>query len=136
MTKGKKITLWIIIVVVVCGGITAYRMWNKPHPKVEDAKAVSEDVQKLYDAFVTNEQEANKTYLNKTMEVSGTVAESSLNQDGKTVVVLGVSDPLGGVQCTFRDAGVQIKAGDKITVKGFCNGYTVVVLLSDCIPVK
>ena len=57
------------------------------------------------------------------------------NQDGKTVLLLQSSDPLSGVQCTLKDEGNYI-VGTELTVKGFCTGYTTVVLLNDCIVKK
>lgn len=101
---------------------------------MEDIKsdAITADV--LAGAFLANEQHGNGKYLNKVLDVTGTIAEVTKNQDGKTVITLGISsDPLSGIQCTMRDDHIQAEAGKKITIKGFCNGYTLVVLLSDCI---
>lgn len=130
--KKKKLILVFFLLILIVGGITAFVLWNKPHPKVEDRKAEVVGAQVLYHAFTTNEQQANQSYLNKVLQVSGTVSEVSKNQDGKTVAVLATDDPLGGIQCTFRDAAT-IQQGQTITVKGFCNGYTMVVLLNDCV---
>lgn len=129
----KKVLIIILIVAAAGLGVGMY-MWNKAPAKVEDieSSAISADV--LATAFTTNEQKANATYLNKVLDVSGTVAEVAKNQDGKTVITLGVSsDPLAGIQCTMRDDMVKAEVGKPLTVKGFCNGYTLVVLLSDCV---
>lgn len=131
----KKVILLVLLLAIIGGGITGYLLWNKPHPKVEDQQATVVAAQALYTAFTTNEQQANQSYLNKVLEVTGTANEVSRNQDGKTVAVLGTDDPLGGIQCTFRDA-TTITQGQTVTVKGFCNGYTMVVLLNDCVLVK
>lgn len=129
----KKVLLIILILVAGGVGIGLY-MWNKAPAKVEDSKSSAISADDLAIAFTTNEQQANARYLNKVLDVSGTIAEVTKNQDGKTVITLGVaSDPLSGVQCTMRDNDVKAEVGKSITIKGFCNGYTLVVLLSDCI---
>jgi len=132
MKRKNKILLAVAILAVIAGASVAIK-WNKPHPKVEDQQAIAVPAAALYAAFTTNEQHANALYLNKTLQVTGTVNELSKNQDGKTVVLLDAGDPLGGIQCTFRDTGFTINPGESIRVKGFCNGYTMVVLLNDCI---
>ncbi len=128
----KKVLLVLLVLVLAGAGIGIY-LWNKPPATVEGKKATAVTAEVLARAFTDNEQQANATYLNQVLDVTGTVAEVSKNQDGKTVIVLSVSDPLSGIQCTMRDAGVQAQAGSTMTIKGFCNGYTLVVLLSDCI---
>ena len=131
----KKIAAGIIVFLLVAGGVSYY-MWNKPPAKVEDKKSTPVNAEALSNGFTADETKANKQYLNKVLEVSGKVAETSKNQDGKTVVLLESSDPLSGVQCTMRDDGVVIENGASIKITGFCNGYTMVVLLSDCIIKK
>jgi hypothetical protein len=130
----KKV-LYVVLALLVLGSAVGYYLWNKAPAKVENQKATAISANDLAQAFVNNEQQANTTYLNKVMAVSGKVMEVSKNQDGKTVVVLEAAfDPTSGVQCTMRDNNFNPKVGDSITVKGFCNAYTVVVILSDCIP--
>ncbi|WP_118972139.1 OB-fold protein [Taibaiella koreensis] len=128
----KKILIVLLILVAAGVGAGLY-LWNKPHEKAEDRQAMAVTAGVLSEAFAGNEQKANAAYLNQVLAVSGTVSEVSRNQDGNTVIVLAGSDPLSGVQCTMREDGVKASVGDKMTIKGFCNGYTLVVLLSDCI---
>ena len=135
MKKKRKVVLWVVVLGLLSAVTIGYAIWNKPHPKVEDQEATAIDAQVLYTAFSGNEQAANKTYLNKVLAVTGTAAEVNKNHDGKTVALLQVNDPMGGVQCTFRD-DVAIQPGQKITVKGFCNGYTMVAVLNDCVLQK
>lgn len=128
----RKIAAIIVILLLIAGGI-GYYVWNKPPAKVEDKKSTPVIATDLASAFTTDEAAANKKYLNQVLEVSGIVAESSRNQDGKTVILLESGDPLSGVQCTMRDDNVAIGNGSTVKITGFCNGYTMVVLLSDCI---
>lgn len=130
----KRFILLSLAIVVVAIATAAAMIWNKPHKKAEDEKGIPVAAASLFAEFSTSETEANTKYLNKVLEVSGTVSEVSQNQDGKTVAVLQAEDPLGGVQCTMRENGITLAVGQQVKVKGFCNGYTMVVLLSDCVP--
>jgi hypothetical protein len=132
---AKRI-LVVLLMVLLAGGIIGWVVWNKPHPKAEDEKASAIAADSLYNAFVQNEQAANTHYLNKVLELQGSAAELSRNQDGQQVLILSVPDPLGGVQCTMRKDQPAVAQGQAVRIKGFCNGYTSVVLLSDCVLVK
>ena len=127
-----RVILIVVLLLLLGGAAIGYMVWNKPHPKAEDQQAMTVNADVLYTTFSTDEQKANATYLNHVLEVSGTVSELVKNQDGKTVATLATEDPMGGIQCTFRDE-VSVKTGDVIKVKGFCNGYTLSVLLNDCV---
>lgn len=129
----KKQTIFLLtITLVVIPGIVIWNYINKPVAKVDNVIAVSIDAEALVNAFVKDETAANKTYLNQAIAVTGTISELSKNQDGKTVIILQTSDPLSGVQCTLRDPA-SVSIGNKVTIKGYCTGYTLVVILSDCI---
>lgn len=132
----KKVAL-VLLVIVLLGGAVAYYLFNKKPAQVEDIKSEAITASALVKAFEANEAEANKTYLNKVLDVSGVVQELSQNQDGQMVLVLASDDnPLSGVQCTMREAIAQVKVGDQLTIKGFCNGFVMTVILSDCIKTK
>lgn len=129
----KRGTLLLILLsILVIAGIAGWGYVNKTATKVEDVKAMVISAEVLVGDYMENEMSSNKKYLNQAIEVSGIVAEVSKNQDGKTVVLLQAEDPMSGVQCTFRN-DVTVASGKQVTVKGFCTGYTMVVLLSDCI---
>lgn len=132
----KKKTVLIVILVLAVAAIAAVAfVWNKPHETVDNKKGTAVTAEMLANAFIQNEQQANATYLNQVLEVTGTAEEVSTNQDGKTVILLKADDPLSGVQCTMSESQ-NVKQGDQLTIKGFCNGYTTVVLLSDCVMLK
>lgn len=128
----KKIGLLLLVLAVIAGGVFVY-LWNKPPETVDGKKAIEISSTYLSRVFQDNEKTGNDLYLNKVIAVNGTISEVSKNQDGKTVLLLSGDDPLSGVQCTMRDDKGSFEAGKTVTIKGFCNGYTVVVLLSDCV---
>jgi hypothetical protein len=120
---------WVKVALIIGGiGLLAaagvvYYVYNKPHRDVSSEKGVQLSAQNLYDAFRTNENDANKLYLDKAIELTGEVADVSTNQDGKTVVNFKTSDPLVVINCTFRDKPGELKPGQTITFKGICTGY-------------
>jgi len=134
--KRKKVFLFVFLGALVAAAAAIFVVWNKPHATVDNVKGIRITAEALTMAFEKNEQNANASYLNKVIEVNGKIAEVSKNQDNKDVILLETSDPLSGVQCTMRDSGGRYQTGDEVILKGFCNGYTMVVLLSDCVVNK
>lgn len=132
---AKRI-LVVVAMVILAAGVVALVVWNKPHPKAENQEAAVIAADTLYNAFNTDEVSANTRYLNKVIELHGNAGELSRNQDGQQVILLSVEDPMGGVQCTMRKDQSEVGQGQPVRVKGFCNGFTSAVLLSDCVIVK
>ncbi len=90
--------------------------------------------QALSKAYNINEKMADSLYLNKAIEVSGTVSEIEKNQDGGTMIVLQTDDPMAGVQCTMREKDVTVAQGAQVVIKGFCSGNGITgVSLTDCV---
>ncbi len=90
----------------------------------------------IFDSFTVNENRANQVYLNKAIEVSGIVADIKKNQEGNAVVYLKTSDPIFGVNCTFKENPDSIVPGSNITFKGICTGYLSDVIINQGIIVK
>ena len=135
--KKWKVAILVVVLAGIIGSVVAYKMWHKPHTKVEDVKGLEVSAKELSTAYADDETRANEEYLNKAITVTGEVAETEENQDGKLVVILAGADDMTTVQCTMRDNGVGVSEGGTITIKGFCNGSSLFgVLLSDCVIVK
>lgn len=118
-----KILLSIAGIGLVAGLILLYWIFNKPHRDVAKEKGIELTAQQLYDAFKNNETQANSLYLDKAIQLSGTVADISTNQAGQKVVNFSTNDPLVMINCTFKTDPGALKAGDTITFKGICTGY-------------
>ena len=74
MATRKKI--FLIIVLIITGGLCyAYYIWNKPARDVTNEKAIKITAAAIFDSFANNEQSANAHFLNKAIEVTGTVTE-------------------------------------------------------------
>ncbi len=130
MLKKISVVLGFLIIIGVC---TAYYMWTKPAPKAEDIKGITMTAVQLNKEFTADETKANASYLDKVIEISGTVTDVSANQDGGIVMILDSGDPMAGVQCTMRDKGAKVAKGQTVTIKGFCRGNNMGVALNDCV---
>ena len=130
MIKKILLAIFILGLIGVCTGIY---MWNKKAPKAEDAKGLAISATDITKAYTADEKSANAAYLDKVLELSGSINEVSKNQDGAVVVVLESGDPMAGVQCTMREKTVSLAKGQNIIIKGFCRGNNMGVVLNDCI---
>lgn len=135
----KKIALAALALTLI-GLAVAYYLWNKPHEDISAAKPdLSISATELFAAFETDEAAANTKYLDKVVEVAGTVAESGTNEDGSARVVL-ESGGMFGVACLLdplaKHARMSFPVGEKIRLKGKCSGYNLDVQLDRCVEIR
>jgi hypothetical protein len=136
MNKKLKTFLIIVAISIVVGiGYGLYE-WYKPHRDVKDETALKASAQEMFDAYKKDEPAANTLYLNKAIEVSGEVARVKTNQAGFTVVYLKTSDPIFGVNCTFKENPGTVNKGDQIKFKGICTGFLEDVIIMDGYLIK
>ena len=92
----------------------------------------------LVSEFENDEKMANSLYLDKIIEVSGTIA--NISDDGSVVVVtLKEPESLSGVLCSFDKNFISMEKmslGTKVTIKGICTGYLLDVVLTKCALVE
>lgn len=119
--KTKKIGL-VILALVLAAAVAGYFLWNKPHTDVSSSEGIKVDAAALYQAFMTDSSAANTIYVDKVVEVTGTVKKISLNQQEQTVVVLQTSTGDAAINCTVEQKNAGIKETDKIKLKGICTG--------------
>jgi hypothetical protein len=125
----KKLLLAALFVVVATG---VYFYVNKPHRSVRAEEALRTSADSLFQAFASNEADANSQYLNKVIVVSGIVTSVETNTDGKTVIVLETGDLMFGVNCTLAEPA-NPAVGQKILVRGICTGYLADVIITQAI---
>jgi len=123
MRKNSRNRLFIFTAIVLCGFVTAYFIWNKPHQDVKSADALSVDAVSLYNSFINDSANAKSTYLNKVVKVSGVVDKVSLNQQHQQIILLNTSVAGASINCTMEESSNMIKPRDKVLVKGICSGY-------------
>ncbi len=132
--KTLRTILLVILILAGIGTIVAYKMWNKPHARVEDEKGIAITADELCKEFSNDEAAANKKYLGKALNVSGKVVKQEKNQEGALVVTLQGNDPDLSVQCTMRDRDKMLEEGSNVVLKGYSSGGDMFgALLTDCI---
>jgi len=139
----RTILLISVVIILGIGGVVGYKIWNKPFKDPLEGNAIKITAIQLFDDFNNNESAALKKYVpektgEKTVEVSGEIKEIGKNQDGETFYNLKTSHEMFSVKC-IMDKGKEIEnanVGDKITVRGFCDGYNLDVIVNRCKPVK
>ncbi len=114
----------------------AFYVWNEPARDVTGEKAIHITAIAIFDSFSNNEQAANISFLNKAIEVTGKVTNIKKNLAGNTVVYLQSSDPVFGVNCTFKQNPGKIIKGNNITFKGICTGYLSDVVINEGIVIR
>jgi hypothetical protein len=137
-TKRRFVLISFVLAVIglsVFYGVKYY-LRNKPGRQVEQEKGIEVTATQIFDEFSANEAAANQKYLNKAIQVTGEVAEAKKNQDNKTVVLLKTSDPMFGVNCTFKTDPGPLEAGSTITFKGICTGFLSDVVINEGVLVK
>ena len=129
-----------LLAVALIGGVVAYKMYNKPHRDIDSEKAVATlSADALFDAFDADEATANASYLDKVIEVSGTVDEVTEDAEGNTIVILMAENAMmGGVSATVDPSvkDLTIAEGESIKLKGRCTGMLMDVVMTNCFPVE
>ena len=141
--RKKSILLISILIILAAGGVIGYKIWNKPFTDPLEGDAINVTAEQLFKDFSTNEAEAQKKYVpeklgNKKVQVTGQITETGKNPDGEIFYTLKTTDEMFGVKC-IMDKGEEVanaKVGDNITVRGFCDGYNMDVIVNRCKPVK
>lgn len=129
----KKIIIFLAVAALCL--VVAFYWYNKPRQNVtREAADFSLGAVQLYEAYNADESTADRKFLNKVIEVKGTVEEVTIS--GNDAVVM-LQPQGGGISCRFSPAGAldttRIKTGMEITVKGKCTGFNIDVNLTDCI---
>lgn len=134
MRRNQIIAAIFFTLLLGTAGVAWY-VFFKPHRSLSDSRVTRVAADSLYIAFQQDETKANAAYLDKALEVSGTIAGIETNQQGQTVLLLDAGDPMGGVACTLSEPSAGLVKGSRVVVRGFCSGYLTDVVLRDGILV-
>ena len=139
----KKFFLIIFLLILSIGAYIGYRVWNKPFKDPLKGDAIKVTATQLFNDFATNETVAQQKYVpqklgDKKVEVTGQINEIGKNADGEIFYTLKTDDEMFGVKC-IMEKGEEIKnakISDSITVRGFCDGYNMDVIVNRCKSVE
>ena len=111
---------------------------NLPKASVETKDAdYNLDAVTLFNEFNSNEAASNKKYISKVLVVTGKVESLEKDKNGAQVVIISSNDSFNGVMCTMEmGENLNVKVGDKISLKGICTGKLSDVILNKCTLAK
>ncbi len=133
----KSKLILAILALALLGGGYGYYLFNKKTPGLENAKAdFMVNANELFDAFDSNEQEAQSTYGSKVVEVTGEVLEVKQSDTQTTIILKAENALIGGINCSFSKIIEAPGVGEEITIRGLCQGFLMDVILNNCTIVK
>lgn len=127
MTK-KRIIIGGIVLVVLMGAIYGFYQYNRTVKNLSNVDAdFSVNATALINEFVSNEDSANKKYLNKILSVKGMIKKVETGS-GTGTIVLGDTTDMSAVRCvldssTASSIAGSLQKGRVITIKGAITGF-------------
>ena len=107
----------------------------KHEDPLKSAEMVSVDAKQLIAIYESNEDSANKLYLDKTIKVNGEISDIQF-KDNRYTINYANNGSMGTVSCemdTFENPKVKnLQLGTKVVIVGFCNGINLDVSLDRC----
>lgn len=143
--KRKNIFRFIILpllLIIAAAGWYIFSEYNRTRLDTSRLKpGFSVLATDLIKEFADNEQASNKKYLDKVIEVNGTVKEISHDEKGIYNIALGDTSVLSSVRCSIdslhNNAAAKIEKGKIISMKGICTGFNADELLgSDVVLIR
>jgi hypothetical protein len=90
----------------------------------------------LYTLYQKNEQVADSLYNGQTLQISGNVIRTQMNNKGQAVIYLDAGADQT-IACTLSEEPDRLPmTGDHIKVKGLCAGLLFDVILKNCVIVS
>lgn len=131
--------LFILVAAAACWYI--YSEYNRKPADLSSVKAHASVIDSVLVAmYMHDEHAANRMYLGKPVDVTGTVSEINNQSDTVVNVMLGNPDELHRVSCLMDANHInklkKYNQGNKITIRGICTGFLMDVELNRCVIVK
>lgn len=137
--RKKKLFFSVAILCLIIIAATAFYWYQKPRTSLTNIKpAYTLSSKELYAAFQQDEKKANQQFLEKVIQVTGTV--DNVQVTDSTISILLSGDAMGGVNCSVRKSTGNEETipakGAAATVKGRCIGFLMDVNLVDAVIEK
>ena len=139
MKTSVKIALGVVLFIAIGGILAGLYMFNMKHTDTAKAKPdfiITATV--LQKEFEDNETAASAKYINKIVEVTGSVASVKIAENKSVNITLTTGSDMSSVICTLTSLAdpSKLKSGDAVTIRGECSGYLMDVLLNNCSLIK
>lgn len=135
----KKV-IGVLLLIALIGGVVAYKMYNKPHRDIDaEPAAASLTAGELFTNYEESEDKSDTLYLDKVIEVTGTISELSENGAGNLTLLLADDGAMGGVSatCDSTVTNTGLEVGQTVKIKGRCTGLNMFdVEMSNCFIVS
>jgi len=124
MTK-KRIIIGGIVIVILMAAAYGWYQYNRTVQGLTDVRAdFSVNATALINEFVSNEDVANKKYLNKILSVKGMIKNV---EPAQATIVLGDTADMSSVRCVLDSSTTtmtgSLQRGAVITIKGAITGF-------------
>ena len=133
-----KVALFVVLFIAIAGILAALYLFNLKHTDMAKAKPdFIITATALQKEFEDNETTASARYINKILEVSGTIGSITRADSNNLNIALKTGSDISSVICTLTatsDAS-KFKADEEITIRGECSGFLMDVLLNNCATV-
>jgi uncharacterized protein (UPF0333 family) len=135
-TKNKFFLIIVLLLLLVNGYYYIIPMFSSTEKNLEnEIAALSLTANDLVGNYTNDEENSNKLYAGKIIEISGTVKEITFLNDRTTVILKSNSEQFG-VICDInpnqKENINKLKQDQKITIKGICKGFLKDVILLNC----
>ena len=129
----KLIYAIAVVAITALGGYYYVFVYSKTHHRnVQSEKGIVIQADSLSAAYQADEKNANALYLNKAVEISGTIVSIDKNQEGKITLIIGRPDSFSNVSVTLISiTPITQKIGETITIKGVCTGALSDVIVTE-----
>jgi hypothetical protein len=130
-----KVALFVITFIALSGILAALYLYNLKHTDMAKAKPdfiITATL--LQKEFEDDEAAASSKYINKILEVTGTIASIKPADKQIISISLNTASGLSSIICTFEAINdpSRLRNGDEITLRGECSGFLMDVLLNNC----
>ena len=135
MKTYVKIALFVVSFIALSVILAALYMFNLKQTDMAKAKPdFIISATELEKQFEDNESTASARYINKILEVTGTIGSITLADSNNLNISLKTGSDISSVICTFPAIGdpSKFKAGDEIKLRGECSGFLMDVLINNC----
>ncbi|MEL7021893.1 MAG: hypothetical protein AAGK47_09800, partial [Bacteroidota bacterium] len=133
-----KYLLYFLLSIAIMGGLSLLFLFFAPEKNLSRQSAdLSISATELFNQYEADEVAGNQKFIDRIIDVSGTIAEISKDEEGAPVVILRETDAFSGILCTLKDserqALAQLSVGNQVTIRGFCTGMLMDVVLNKCV---
>ena len=139
MKTWLKVFLGLAVTGIIAAILVYVFVYNKSHPDYETLKAdFTVTAQQLFDEFKADNVTAGQKYNGKMVEISGPLTRMEISDSLTTAIFVFQQGDFGdeGVRCSmlpkFTGTAQHLQAGNLVTIKGYCTGFTGDVVMEQC----